>query len=251
MMNYSQGFKSIAMLFLIICTASAVRAQNVPVAPPTEKTTNAIQFSGLVVTDDHGKMVPVPYANLYIPKRKTGATANYQGFFSIVVEHGETVRFTALGFKDRKFKVPDSLHDEHYSMVQIMSRDTILLDEAVIFPWPNRDHFKTEFLAMDVTNQLEKRAAENLAAETLAKVRELTPYDGRETGSIYLRQQAKNYYYYGGQTPPMNIFNPLAWQQFFKAWSNGDFKKKTATSNYTPPPSTGTNTPSAFDPDNN
>ena len=248
MKNNWQSLKGIVALLLIICTLTT-RAQNIPTPPPTEKQSTAIQFSGIVVTDDNGKMVPVPYANLFIPKRKTGATANYQGFFSIVVEHGETVNFTALGFRNRKFKVPDSLHEEHYSMVQIMSRDTILLDEAVIFPWPNRDHFKNEFLAMDVTNQLEKRAMENLAKETLDKVRELTPYDGRETGSIYLRQQAKNYYYYGGQTPPMNIFNPLAWQQFFKAWSNGDFKKKNATSDYTPPPPATKN--SAFDPDNN
>ncbi len=114
-------------------------------------------------------------------------------------------------------------------MVQILSRDTILLDEAVIFPWPSRDHFKVEFLAMNINDELEKRAVENLASETLEKVRETTPFDGRETGSMYLRQQAKNYYYYGGQIPPMNIFNPGAWQQFFKSWQNGDFKKKKKT----------------------
>ena len=34
---------------------------------------------------------------------------------------------------------PQSLKDERYSMVKIMSRDTILLDEAIVFPWPSRD----------------------------------------------------------------------------------------------------------------
>jgi hypothetical protein len=72
---------------------------------------------------------------------------------------------------------------------------------------------------------LERRAMENLAAETLEKVREVTPKDGRETGQMFLRQQAKNYYYYG-QAPPMNIFNPLSWQKFFQSWKNGDYKKK-------------------------
>ncbi len=198
-----------------------------PQPPAPEK--NLVQFSGVVITEEGGRMIPVPYAGIVIPKRKVGTAANYQGFFSIVAERGEIVNFSALGFRKATFKVPDSLKEDRYSMVQILSRDTILLDEAVIFPWPSRDHFKVEFLAMNINDELERRAVENLASETLEKVRETTPFDGRETGSMYLRQQAKNYYYYGGQIPPMNIFNPGAWQQFFKSWQNGDFKKKKKT----------------------
>ena len=200
-------------------------AQTQPNPSTVDKDKNLVQFSGLVVTEERGQMIPVPYANIFIPTRKMGTTANYQGFFSIVVEKGETINFTALGFRKSTFMIPQSLNEDRYSLVKIMSRDTILLDEAIIFPWPSREHFKTEFLAMNVTDELEKRAMENLASETLEKVREVTPYDGKETGSMYLRQQARNYYYYG-QTPPMNIFSPTAWQQFFKSWKNGDYKKK-------------------------
>jgi hypothetical protein len=211
---------------LLILRGGFVQAQT-PATPPAtaEKEKNIVQFSGLVVTEERGQMIPVPYANIFIPNRKTGTTANYQGFFSIVVEKGESVNFTALGFRKSTFVIPQSLTEDRYSLVKIMSRDTILLDEAIIFPWPSREHFKTEFLAMNVTDELQKRAMENLAAETLDKVREVTPFDGRETGSMYLRQQARNYYYYG-QAPPMNIFSPTSWQQFFKSWKNGDYKKK-------------------------
>lgn len=184
-----------------------------------------VQLSGLVITEEAGQMVPVPYAYVWIPRRKAGVTANGNGFFSVVAETGETVEFSALGFEKSNFVVPDTMREDRYSMVKILARDTILLPEAVIFPWPNRDRFKTEFLAMDVTNELERRATENLAKETLEKVRRATPYSGAETGSLYLRQQAKTYYYYG-QMPPMTIFSPQAWQDFFKAWKNGDFKKK-------------------------
>lgn len=216
----------IVILMTLILRGGFVMAQQpTPATPPVEKEKHLVQFSGLVVTEERGQMVPVPYANIFIPQRKTGTTANYQGFFSIVVERGESINFTALGFRKSTFTIPQSLSEDRYSLVKIMSRDTILLDEAIIFPWPSRDHFKTEFLAMNVTDELQKRAMENLAAETLEKVREVTPFDGRETGSMYLRQQAKNYYYYG-QTPPMNIFNPVSWQQFFKSWKDGDYKKK-------------------------
>jgi CarboxypepD_reg-like domain len=217
----------IALLMAIILRGPSAMAQQptLPATPTVENEKHLVQFSGLVVTEERGQMVPVPYANIFVPQRKTGTTANYQGFFSIVVEKGESINFTALGFRKSIYTIPQSLTEQRYSLVQIMSRDTILLDEAIIFPWPSRDHLKTEFLAMNVTDQLQKRAMENLAAETLERVREVTPFDGRETGSMYLRQQAKNYYYYG-QTPPMNIFSPTAWQQFFKSWKDGDYKKK-------------------------
>ncbi len=221
--------KYISFLFsaIVICIFS-LKIQAQQLTPPA-KDNNIVQFSGVIVTEEAGRMVPVPYAGVYISHRKVGTTANYQGFFSVVAEKGEKVTFSALGFHKKNFKVPDSLRDDRYSMVQILSRDTILLDEAVIFPWPNRDHLKTEFLAMNVTNEMEKRAMQNLAKETMDKVREVTPHDGRETGSMYLRQQASTYYYYG-QAPPMNIFNPIAWGKFFQAWKNGDFKKKKAVS---------------------
>jgi CarboxypepD_reg-like domain len=186
---------------------------------------HAIQFSGVIVTDENSQMVPVPFANVYIANRHVGTTSGLNGFFSIVAERGEKVSFSAVGFMKVDFKVPDTLQDDRYSLVQIMSRDTVLLAEAVIFPWPNRDRLKTEFLAMDVHDEMQRRAMENLAKESLDKIKEVVPHDGRETGSMYLRQQAKTYYYYG-QTPPMNIFSPTAWGEFFKAWKNGDFKKQ-------------------------
>ncbi len=48
--------------------------------------------------------------------------------------------------------------------------------------------------------------------------------DGDENADYYMRQEAAEFYY-DGQIPPMNIFNPFAWAQFIKAWKNGDFKK--------------------------
>jgi hypothetical protein len=106
-----------------------------------------------------------------------------------------------------------------------MSQDTITLPTTIVFPWPSKDHFKLEFLAMDVSKEMQDRAIENLAQETLSRGRELVMLDGNEHADFYLRQQSKQYYYIG-QTPPMNIFNPISWKKFFDAWQSGDFKKK-------------------------
>jgi hypothetical protein len=193
-----------------------------------EPKANLIQFSGMLLTDSDGRLMPVPYASVYLPGKSRGTYADYRGFFTLVVERGDKVRFNCLGFQQVTITIPDTLTQDRYSIVQLMTTDTINLPETVIFPWPSREHFKIEFLKMDVTPELQRRATENLANDYLAEARkndDKVAYSGRESANFYLRQQT-NQYYYIGQTPPMNIFSPLAWGQFFKAWQNGDFKKK-------------------------
>lgn len=184
-----------------------------------------IQFSGMVLDGSEDLLQPIPYTNIIVQGKGRGTYSDFSGFFSIVVEKGDVIEFSAIGYKSEIMVIPDSLDDTRYSMVQLLSRDTINLPTAVIFPWPSRDHFRLEFLAMDVTSELQQRAVENVAEESMRRIRNQVGMDGNENADFYLRQQASNYYYIG-QTPPMNIFNPIAWKQFFDAWKRGDFKKK-------------------------
>ena len=189
-----------------------------------------VQFSGqIVVEEKRGEteyLFPLPFANIYIENAMNrGTYSNSDGFFSLVGRKGETVVFSALGYKEARFKIPDTLQTDRYSIIQLMSEDTLVLPTTVIYPWPSRDHLKIEFLAMDVSSELQARAMENLASDALQRLREDTPYDGGEGTSYYLREQAKSYYT-AGQYKQMNILSPIAWSKFFKAWKNGDFKKK-------------------------
>lgn len=184
-----------------------------------------IQFSGMVLDGDDEQLYPVPYANIVVKDKRRGTYSDFKGFFSIVVEKGDVIIFSSIGYKTVEFKIPQELTEDRYSIVQLMTQDVINLPETVVFPWPSRDHFKLEFLAMDVTPELQEKAMENLATETLRRMRNEVIADGKENASYYMRQQSRQYYYIG-QQPPMNIFNPVAWKKFFDAWKNGDFKKK-------------------------
>lgn len=215
----AQDMKKLLVLLFFSALYFSANAQTEP---------TLIQFSGLVMTEADGRLVPVPYATISVPQKRRGTYADYRGFFTIVVEKGEKVRFNCIGLEPVTITIPDTLTQDRYAIVQLMSQDTILLPEVVIFPWPSKEHFKIEFLKMDVTPELQRRATENLANEYLAEARknpDIVPYGGRESANFYLRQQAREYYYIG-QTPPMNIFSPLAWGQFFKAWKDGKFKKQ-------------------------
>lgn len=205
-------------LFLVNESIAQVQTQD-----PNDST--LVQFSGMILDGSNEELVPIPYTNIFIRKDGRGTYSDFNGFFSLVARKGEVVEFSAIGYQTVEFTIPDTLTEQRYSIVQLMTQDTINLPEAVVFPWPSRDHFKQEFLAMDVTQQMQQLAVENLANDALARMRNSVPTDGNESSDFYLRQQARNYYHIG-QTPPMNIFSPVAWKQFFDAWKNGDFKKK-------------------------
>lgn len=185
-----------------------------------------IQFSGKVVTpDDEGNISPLPYVNIYVEGTNRGTVSEFDGFFSFVAKTGEEITFSRIGYKTVHYKIPDSLKSEYYSWIQIMTQDSIWLDEVVIVPWPSREHFKHEFLALDISNELREKAKENLAEEVLAEMRYTVPADGRETTNLYIRQTARNYQY-SGQFKPQRIFDAVAWKQFIEAWKRGDFKRK-------------------------
>lgn len=186
---------------------------------------NLVQFSGMVLDGSNDDLYPVPYTNILVKSKGRGTYSDLKGFFSIVVEKGDTIVFSAIGYKTVDYVIPYDLEDNRYSIVQLMTQDAINLPETVVFPWPSREHFKLEFLAMDVTPELQRRAAENVAEETLARMRNEVPTDGVENASFYLRQQSREFYHIG-QQPPMNIFNPIAWKQFFDSWKSGAFKNK-------------------------
>lgn len=207
----------VLILFALIIAAGTWAQDN--------KSGRLVQFSGMVLDGSDEQLYPVPYTNILVKDKGRGTYSDLRGFFSIVVEKGDVIVFSAIGYKTVEYKIPEDLEDERYSIVQLMTQDTINLPETVVFPWPSREHFKLEFLAMDVTPELQERAAKNLANETLRRMRNDVSVDGNEHADYYLRQQAREYYYIG-QQPPMNIFNPVAWKKFFDSWKNGDFKKK-------------------------
>mgnify|MGYP001258093889 CR=1 FL=1 len=208
---------SILLLCVFLALATSLSAQ--------EENNNLVQFTGMVLDGSTEELFPVPYANILVKDKGRGTYSDFKGFFSIVVDKGDVIVFSAIGYKTVEYKIPVDLSDNRYSMVQLMTQDTINLPETVVFPWPSRDHFKLEFLAMDVTPELQKKATENLANETLRRMRNDVPKDGIENANYYMRQQSREYYYIG-QAPPMNIFNPIAWKKFFDAWKSGDFKRK-------------------------
>lgn len=187
--------------------------------------TEVIQFSGQIFHEEDNQMEALTYANIYVEGTNRGTVSDFDGFFSIPVRRNETIVFKYLGFSDASVTIPDTLSEDRYFSMVMMAYDTVNFQTVVILPWPSKEHFDIEFAEMDVTDELEERAKENLNTSVMAELREKLPRDGRENYNEYLKgKQAE--YYSAGQTRPMNVLNPLAWKKFIDQWKAGKYKKK-------------------------
>ncbi len=182
-----------------------------------------VQFSGVVVEGDSLK--PVPYTSIIVQNGHRGTVSDYFGYYSFVAQEGDTIEFSAIGFNSAFFIIPDTLTNNKYSLIQVLTMDTVRLAITDVYPWPTKEQFKKAFLALNLPEDDIIRADRNMAR---ADVKE------RMTGMAmdaslnykYNMQQYQSKLYYAGQLPPNNLLNPIAWAKFIKAWKNGDFKKK-------------------------
>ena len=186
-----------------------------------------VEVSGIILTrNERGRIVYVPFATAHVKNTQRGTYANYEGMFSIVIKKGQTVTFSAVGYGDYELKVPEDYSELNYSVTIELQPKDYNMDELVIFPWPDRDNFREEFLAMSpsTAQQLEDLAKDNLDRRKMLEVGNAMTMDGKENAMVYLQNQASSYSY-AGQVRPMPIFNPVAWAQLFQQWQNKKKKK--------------------------
>ncbi len=148
-----------------------------------------------------------------------------QGVFSIVVLKGDQIEFTSIGYKPKLVTIPKNLEGNQQSIIQLLVEDTIYLPATIIKRRPSREQFERDFLNNPLPDDNLEVARKNTNAATLAAMARVLPRDGREASNNYLKQIAVKSYS-NGQLPPQNIFNPLAWAEFIKAWKRGDYKRK-------------------------
>jgi hypothetical protein len=182
-----------------------------------------IQFSGVVVTADSLK--PIPFVNIFIKDSWRGTITDLYGFFSFVAHRNDDITFNALGYKTAQFTIPDTIHSNRYSMIQVMRMDTLILNETEIYPWPTYEQFKHAFVNTDIPDDALARAQKNIA-----ELEKRVMFDDVAMGSSmnyrnYIDKRVSQLYY-AGQMPPNNLLNPFAWAQFIKAWKQGKFKIK-------------------------
>lgn len=184
---------------------------------------NVIQINGVTMTAD--SLRAVPGATVLIKNQNRGVYASEQGVFSIVCYKGDTIQFSAIGYREKEYVVPRNIEGQYFSMIQLMVQDTFYLPETIVRPIMTREQFDYAFRNSKIPDDKYEIARKNTDQLTLRALAFTLPRDGRENQAIFQSMQAQNAVYYG-QAKPATIFDPLRWAEFFEAWKRGDFRKK-------------------------
>lgn len=210
-------YRNLVILFSLVCLPLLASAQFKAFKD------SIIQISGITMTADSLRAVPA--VSILVKGQGRGTISNSVGVFSIVAFKGDTLSFSAVGFRRKDYKIPVDLPGNRYSVIQLMAEDTVYLTETIIKPYPSRREFEKLFVSMDIPNDMYEIARKNNEQAKLRAIAQGMPIDAGGAYNVFMQKQQQSLYY-AGQVPPQNIFNPLAWAQFIESWKRGDFKRK-------------------------
>lgn len=106
-----------------------------------------IQVSGYIITHDSSGVVP--FANIHNKKTKTGTQATIEGFYTILVAHGDSVEITAIGYEKAILFMPKSFTGTSFHYDVTLKHLTYSLPTFTKY-YMDMEIFKREFTAMTV-----------------------------------------------------------------------------------------------------
>ena len=194
-----------------------------PVAALSQKESKTlIQLSGVVVSEEAFEL---PYTTVYNKTLSKGVISDGYGFFSIVCQPGDTLYFSRKGYSTSPFWVPDTLADNRYSIIHMLTRDTLTTPEVRVYPWPNKEAFAQYFVQMNPYEDDIRRAQRELSGESLAFVAARLDADASLAYGALTKQQNTTIYT-NGQLPQNNLLNPYAWSKLIQDWKAGNLSRQ-------------------------
>lgn len=181
-----------------------------------------VQFSGIIINRDSNTVVPyVTITNVI--GRDQFFSANYKGYFSFVANEGDTLVFTAVGYKREGLVIPTNLSDDKYTILMKMQQEVINLPMVQVYPWASTDEFKKEFMTLKFADDDLEIAKKNVSRESLSAMMASLPRDGAEMQSFnfqnnHNRLVNKNI----NQRLANPLLNPFAWGALIQQIMQGD-----------------------------
>ncbi|NQV76547.1 MAG: hypothetical protein HQ491_10915 [Bacteroidetes bacterium] len=181
-----------------------------------------VQFSGIIMNRDSNTVVPyVTITN--VTGRDQFFSANYKGYFSFVANEGDTLVFTAVGYKREGVVIPTNLSDNKYTILMKMQQEVINLPMVRVYPWASTDEFKKEFMTLKFADDDLEIAKKNVSRESLSAMMASLPRDGAEMQSFnfqnnHNRLVNKNI----NQRLANPLLNPFAWGALIQQIMQGD-----------------------------
>jgi hypothetical protein len=171
----------------------------------------------------------LPFSHILVMNSYRGTITRNDGRYSLVVEEGDTVLFSAVGYKRKYLRMPRSMSEPFLPLDVVLETDTMVIETAEIYPWKSYEEFKEAFVNLKLPTDDMERARRNIALLRTQIIMDHDP-DARENFKNVMEQQYRQTYTQG-QFPSYQLLNPFAWAKFFEALKRGDFKSKKNKSN--------------------
>ncbi|RUA34395.1 MAG: hypothetical protein DSY77_05310 [Bacteroidetes bacterium] len=176
-----------------------------------------INITGVIL--DAENMEPVPFTTILIGNGKSGTVADNSGYFSFLAYPGDTITFRSVGYQSSTFIIPELLEGKTYSLIELLVRENVLLEEVQVYPLPDADYFTSTIVKKELTD-IQKRQLDDF---------------NRDLNKLLEKQYEQNHPYYDqwryarlyemtGIVPPNNFLNPMTWSNFIRDWKK-DSKK--------------------------
>lgn len=208
----------------VVCVLACVCLYSVTYAARTDKSSRVtlpirdslVQVYGFVVAAD--SMIAIPGVRIHVKGTGRGTVSNQQGVFSIVAHRGDVLEFAHANFRGQKVKIPHIIGTNLYSMVQVLSYDTVRMPEAIIKPRPLQAEFERDFLAFWDVSSLNAAAMENASPLGIeALYAGIAPADKQASVDLALLS-GRVQRYNSGTLTLFNAFDPQAWRNMIKYW---------------------------------
>jgi len=159
-------------------------------------------MAGYVLTAD--SLIGISSVQIKIESHGRITKSEPDGHFYLVAAMGDTLSFTAVGFKTIIYITPIDTWSRQYTIIQPMTTSNDYLSTTFCFPFRSKPYIGCFFPAPKTASQV---AQEKLDADN---------YEKRLTTGFKFSYT---------EFTPRNIFKH-DWEQFKQAWSNGDLKNK-------------------------
>jgi hypothetical protein len=113
----------------------------------TKDTTNHYTLVGTVVNGENNEMLP----GAHLVSTSAYATkTDENGNFNILIKENDTLKISFVGFKPYYYVAPKQDVGKYLIKFKLY-KDSILLNEVEIFPWPSYSEFKKTFAELKTT----------------------------------------------------------------------------------------------------
>lgn len=204
--------RNIIVIFLVLFGLSVSAQENI-------HSNRILQVSGIITDADSSNVVP--YVTISNSNSKLAYAANYKGYYSFVAKAGDTLTFSAVGYRSQKAVIPQNHPDDKYTLMIELIPDIIMIKSVRIYPWATVEEFTHSFMNMKIADDDLEIARKNLSPEGIRVKMNTLPLDSREIArmnNMYEHNRTLNRNMV--QTNP--LLNPFAWGRFIQAITSGD-----------------------------